>query len=303
MKKFLALLPAATLALTGCLSSSENNATSASPVPAVSAYPKDFIVTQMGEFTYESAKFELTKATCTDRANEYVWAKNTQKGSLVFDGENVKTGKKLAYVNFGDGQVEYEYNYISGEHLPNATFYKPSTLNNPLIEGFILEKPYYSEVVYINTQCLFQNFGEMQETMAEIAKVKKNEVTMECNKISIQGLTMEYVSHTETSVNYTLSYAGKTCSVEHEFLYAYNKNDCSKAFKNYQQEYENGETQEFFDFELYDQDIHASAECSDVLKNFHNATGLAKSGETSTVSEKQVKDILRAVGARLRGRK
>ena len=297
MKKLLALLPAATMALTGCLSSSDKNATSA-PVPA--ALPTDFIVLEMGEYDYAAdGSLEITKASCTDLANEYVWNETTQRGSIASTGDN------SAQIDLGDGSGLNAYNFVAvaGESFPNGNFYKTSALGNELIQGVVLEDPYYSEVAFINTQCIFQNFGEMQQTMALIAKVPQNEVIMECNKISIQGLAMEYVSHEKDAMKYKLSYAGKSCDVEHNFLYAYNKNDCSLAFKNYQKEYENGETTDFFNFELYDQDIHTSAECTDVLTNFHLATGLAKSGETSTISEKQVKDILRAMGSRLRGRK
>lgn len=295
MKKLLAILPAATFALTGCLSSSDNSATSASPVPP--PLPVDFIVTEMGEYSYAAdGALEITKATCKDYANEVVWKKTTQTGSLTDNGDNT------AKINLGDGSGynTYKFASLAGERFPVGSFYKTSTINNPLVEGLILEDPYYSEVIFVNTQCLFQNFGEMQETMSQIAKVPKSSVTMECNKVSIQGLTMTYVSHTETSIDYTLSYAGKSCSMKHNFLYAYNRDDCSKAFANYQQEYANGETQDFFNFDLYDQDITASAECIDVLGDFHNATGLAKSGASSALSEKQVKDILRALGSRIR---
>lgn len=295
MKKLLAILPAATLALTGCLSSSESNSTAASLTPA--PLPTKYIVTQMGEFNYAAdGALEITKATCSSYANEFVWKKTTQNGSLTDAGDN------SANMDLGDGAGKnaYKFTAIVGEKFPNGNFYKTSALDNALIEGVVLEDPYYNDVVYVNTECLFKHFGEMQETMAEIAKVKKNEVTMDCDKISIQGLTMEYVSHTETSIDYKLSYAGKTCSMHHKFLYAFNRDDCATAFKNYQKEFENGETNDFFDFELHDQDIDASAECVDVLTNFHNATGLAKSGAASTISEKQVKDILRAFGTRLR---
>lgn len=297
MKKLLALLPAATLALTGCLSSSDNSATAAVPGPPTPTLPTGFIVTQMGEFNYAAdGTLDIVKASCTAYANEPVWKTTTQRGSIT------KSDDDKAQIDLGDGAGSnvYAFKTIAGESFPNGNFYKASTVNNALIEGVVLEDPYYNEVVYINTPCLFQNFGEMQETMSQIAKVPKSSVTMECDKISIQGLEMAYVSHSETSINYTLSYAGKTCTVKHDFLYAYNKADCSKAFKNYQDEFDSGETDDFFNFELYDQDILASAECVDVLKNFHNATGLAKSGETSTISEKQVKDILRAVGSKLR---
>ena len=111
---------------------------------------------------------------------------------------------------------------------------------------------------------------------------------------------MNYKSHTPTSIDYTLSYAGQTCTVTHNFLYAFKKSDCELAFSNYQQEYENGETKDFFNFELHDQDIRASNECVQVLSDFHDATGLAKSGAASSLSEKQVKDMIRAIGNRLR---
>ena len=295
MKKLLALLPAATFALTGCLSSSDNSATA----PATDTLPTDYIVLEMGEFVYEDGNFAVTRGSCTAYANDYQWKKEQGPGFLRAIDDHTAGIDLTASGNKGS----YEYKALAGEPFPNGSFYKSSSLKNSLIEGIILEDPYYSDVAFINTECLFQNFGEMQQTMALIAKVPQNTVTMECNKISIQGHSMEYMSHEKDAIKYKLSFAGKTCTMDHRFLYAYSKDDCAKAFANYQQEYENGETDDFFDFELYDQDLHASAECSDVLSDFHNATGLAKSGETSTISEKQVKDILRAVGARLRGRK
>lgn len=294
MKKFLAILPAATLALTGCLSSTDEETTTP---PAPKVLPTDYIVSEMGEYSYGAdGSLEITKATCTDRANEYVWTKVTQHGSLT------DTQNNTAQIDLGDGagKLAYDFKPLTGETFPNGSFYKTSSLGNALIEGVMLEDPYYSDVIFVNTQCLFQNFGEMQETLALMAKVPKSSITMECNKLSIQGLEMTYVSHTETGMNYTLSYGGKSCTVKHEFRYAYNKDDCVDAFKDYQQEYAEGETQEFFDFNLYDQNIAVSDECVGLFSSFHDETGLAKSGSTPAISEKQIKDVLRAVGNRLR---
>ena len=290
MKKVLALLPAATLALTGCLSSSDDD----NSTPA--AHPDDYIVTQMGSFVYEDGNFEITKATCSSYANEYVWKKENQPGLLKAVSDN------SAEIDFGrtGNKVAYDFKAIAGEKFPSGFFYKSSALKDPLIEGLKLEEPYYNEVVFVNTDCIFQYLGEMRETMAEIAKVPKDSVTLECKKISIQGLEMTYDSHTPTSINYTISYAGKSCPITHEFRYAYNENDCAAAFKNYQKEYDNGETDKPFDFELHDQNIHACSEFVDLITDFHNATGLAKSASESSLSEKQVKDILRLIGNRIR---
>ena len=123
---------------------------------------------------------------------------------------------------------------------------------------------------------------------------------MGCKTISVAGLEMNYVSHTSTSIDYTLSYAGRTCSLKHEFLYAFNKSDCELAFKTYQEEYANGETKDFFNFELHDQHITASEECTQLFLDYNRATGLAKSGSESSISEKQVKNMIRAIGNRLR---
>lgn len=295
MKKFLAILPAATLALTGCLSSTEEENETPAPTPKI--LPTDYIVSEMGEYSYGAdGSLEITKATCTDRANEYVWTKVTQQGSLT------DTQNNTAQIDLGDGAGKnaYDFKPLAGETFPNGSFYKTSSLGNALIEGVMLEDPYYSDVIFVNTQCLFQNFGEMQETLALMAKVPKSSITMECNKLSIQGLEMTYVSHTETGMNYTLSYGGKSCTVKHEFRYAYNKDDCAKAFSDYQQDYANGETQDFFDFNLYDQNIVVANECVDIFTSFHNETGLAKSASAPTIDEKQFKAILRAVGSRLR---
>lgn len=294
MKKLLALLPAATLALSACSSSSSDDGASAqTPV----SLPTDYIVAQMGEFDYDSdGTMIITKGSCEAYQNKPSWKLVETRGSIAkVDDDNAK-------IDLGDGYGTQAYNFkaMAGEKFPSGSFYKTSALDSALIEGVILEDPYYSDVYYINTQCFFQNFGEMQETMAEIAKVPKNTVTMECKKISIQGLEMTYDSHTPTSINYTISYGGKSCPIKHEFRYAYNENECAAAFKDYQQEYANGETNDLFDFELYDQNISACSDFVDLITDFHNATGLAKSASESSLSEKQVKDILRLIGNRIR---
>ena len=293
MKKVLAVLPAVALAMTGCLSSSESSP--AAPTPA--ALPTDYIISEMGEYSYAAdGTLEITKATCTDYANEAVWKKTTQVGSLTDAGN----GKAQMDLGDGAGKNTYEFRVAAGEQFPEGNFYKSSTLNDPLIWGVVLEDPYYSEALFINTDCIFQNFGEMQETLALIAKVPKSSINMSCKTLSIEGLEMTYVSHTQGSIEYTVSYGGVTSNVKQAFRYAFVENDCKKAFKDYQQEYENGETQDFFNFDYYDQDIDASAEFVDLITNFHNRTGLAKSAETPTLTEKQIKDIFRAIGSKLR---
>ena len=294
MKKVLAVLPAVALAMTGCVSSSDDSS-SVAPTPA--ALPTDYIISEMGEYSYAAdGTLEITKATCTDYANEAVWKKTTQHGALT------DAGNGTAQMDLGDGAGKntYEFRVAAGEQFPEGNFYKSVTVKSPLIEGVVLEDPYYSDVIYINTDCIFENFGEMQETLSLIAKVPKNSINMSCKTLSIEGLEMTYVSHTQGSIEYTVSYGGVTSTVKQGFRYAYVENDCKKAFKDYQQEYENGETQEFFNFDLYDQDISASAEFVDLITNFHNRTGLAKSAETPTMTEKQIKDIFRAIGSKLR---
>ena len=295
MKKVLAVLPAVALALTACVSSTDDSNATASPTQP--QLPTDYIISEMGEYSYAAdGTLEITKATCTDYANEAVWKKTTQVGSLTDAGN----GKAQMDLGDGAGKDTYEFTVAAGEQFPEGNFYKSSTLNDPLIWGVVLEDPYYSEAVFINTDCIFQNFGEMQETLALIAKVPKSSINMSCKTLSIEGLEMTYVSHTQGSIEYTVSYGGVTSNVKQAFRYAFVENDCKKAFKDYQQEYENGETQEFFNFDLYDQDISASAEFVDLITNFHNRTGLAKSAETPTMTEKQIKDIFRAIGSKLR---
>ena len=82
MKKILAILPAATLALTGCLSSSDDDSS------AAVVLPDDYIITQMGEYTYEDGNIEIITATCTDAANEFVWKRENRLGSLNA-GDNI----------------------------------------------------------------------------------------------------------------------------------------------------------------------------------------------------------------------
>ena len=293
MKKVLAVLPVVALALTGCISSSDDSKTSADPAPA--QLPTDFIVTEMGSYSYAAdGTLEVTKATCSDYANEVVWKKTTQSGSLTDAGN----GKAQMDLGDGDGKNAYEFRAAAGEQFPEGNFYKSLTLNDPLIWGVVLEDPYYSEAVFINTDCIFENFGEMQETLALMVGVPKSSINMSCKTLSIEGLEMTYVSHTQGSIDYTVSYGGVTSTVKQNFRYAFVENDCKKAFKDYQKEYESGETQDFFNFDYYDQDIDASAEFTDLIVNFHNRTGLAKSAPTLT--EKQIKDIFRAVGSKLR---
>ena len=293
MKKVLAVLPVVALALTGCISSSDDSKTSADPAPA--QLPTDFIVTEMGSYRYAAdGTLEVTKATCSDYANEVVWKQTTQSGSLTDAGN----GKAQMDLGDGAGKNAYEFTVAAGEQFPEGNFYKSSTLNDPLIWGVVLEDPYYSEAIFINTDCIFENFGEMQETLALMVGVPKTSINMSCKTLSIEGLEMTYVSHTQESIEYTVSYGGEKSTVKQRFRYAFVENDCKKAFKDYQKEYESGETQDFFNFDYYDQDIDASAEFTDLIVNFHNRTGLAKSAPTLT--EKQIKDIFRAVGSKLR---
>lgn len=295
MKKVFAVLPAVALALTACVSSTDDSNATASP--AQPQLPTDYIVTEMGSYSYAAdGTLEVTKATCTDYANEVVWKKTTQVGSLTDAGN----GKAQMDLGDGDGKNTYEFTVAAGEQFPEGNFYKSSTLNDPLIWGVVLEDPYYSEAVFINTDCIFENFGEMQETLALMVGVPKSSINMSCKTLSIEGLEMTYVSHTQGSIDYTVSYGGVTSTVKQNFRYAYVENDCKKAFRDYQKEYENGETQDFFNFDYYDQDIDASAEFTDLITNFHNRTGLAKSAEMPTLTEKQIKNIFRAVGSKLR---
>ncbi|OWV15960.1 hypothetical protein SAMN06298224_2180 [Fibrobacter sp. UWB16] len=294
MKKVLTVLPLAALALVGCQSSSGDSVTAPDVQPLPQNYPTDYIISELGTYNYAAdGTLEITKGTCTDRANEYVWEKVTKTGSLKDAGNN------SAEMDLGDGAGKNTYAFVAayGEPFPSGSYYMTSTLNQKLIRGVILDDSYYDDVVFVNTDCLFENFGEMQETLALIAGVEKSEINMSCKVLSIQGLEMEYKSHRSMGVEYTLSYAGKVCNVKHDFRYANVETDCERAFKDYQKDYESGETTEFFNFDFYDQDINTDA-CDEVLEDFHNATGLAKSAPG--VSKKQVKDILRAIGKRLR---
>ena len=294
MKKVLTILPLTALALTGCLSSSDSSATAPDPQPKT--LPTDHIISEMGEYSYAAdGTLEITKGTCSDYQNEVVWDKKTLHGSLT------DAGNGTAKLDLGDGNGQNSYDFVAAymEPFPSGSYYKTSSINNPLIEGVVLDDSYYNDVAFVNTDCLFQNFGEMRETLALIAKVPESRIEMGCKTLSIEGLEMTYTLHTQMSVKYTLSYGGKVCNVDHSFRYANVKTDCERAFRDYQREYESGETNDLFDFNLYDQDINTTA-CDEVLVDFHNVTGLAKSADAPAISKKQVKDILRAIGNRIR---
>ena len=156
MKKVLTVLPLAALALVGCQSSSGDSVTAPDVQPLPQNYPTDYIISELGTYNYAAdGTLEITKGTCTDRANEYVWEKVTKTGSLKDAGNN----SAEMDLGDGDGKNTYEFRVAAGEKFPEGDFYKSSTLNDPLIWGVVLEDPYYSEAIFINTDCIFENFG------------------------------------------------------------------------------------------------------------------------------------------------
>ena len=98
MKKVLAVLPVVALALTGCISSSDDSKTSADPAPA--QLPTDFIVTEMGSYRYAAdGTLEVTKATCSDYANEVV--------------ESLRNNGVIARADLRDEKVNYKIRDLS----------------------------------------------------------------------------------------------------------------------------------------------------------------------------------------------
>jgi len=301
MKKILALFPAVALALVGCVSSSEDNSKEDSlpvitPV-AESDLPSDYIVTEMGSFEYSNNNFGISKGSCKAENNRLVWEKVGLLGSLKSQANG-----KTAYVDVGDGKGEQGYQFVAyDEGFPNGLYYLNSALSNSLVGGFVLDNPYYDEVVYINTSCIFQNFGEMAETFADIAEVPVDQIDIKCNELSVDGLVMTYRSHRDTSIEYSISYAGLTSEIHQGFRYAFNERDCEKAFDDYTQEVQNGEQTGAFDFNRYDQNIEADEKIVPLLVAYAGSANLTK--KAPALTEKKIKDIFRAISSGIRKRK
>jgi hypothetical protein len=297
MKKLLAILPAVALAFTGCGVSSSDEVTivvsSSSTAQSSSGFEKislnDQIVYDMGEFAYTNGVFEVTKGLCTSEANHAVWKKVPKTGSLT---DNLNGS---AEVDLGEGKSTYYFNVE--ESFPNGTYYKASTLKDPLVLGFVLDDPYYDDVVFVNNECIFQYFGEMKETFADIAEVRAEFINVKCNELDYGGLAMKYVAHTDTSIDYDVSYGSMVSRVHQGFRYAFNEADCNAAFDEYQKEYEDGETEDLFDFNRYDQRLHADENFTDLIIAYNNNAALAKKAE---ISEKDVLKLLRAAGSSIR---
>lgn len=309
MKKILTVLPAVALALVGCQSStsSENiniDEPSSSSVASSSSeavnpskkLPTDYIVTEMGGYDYSGSTLTITKGVCKDKANNYDWSTVTQTGSLTKNDDGTVTA------DLGDGAGAHTFEFVGEGSFPNGDYYLSSTLDSALVLGFSLTSPKnYSEVIYPNTDCLFKYFGEMAETFIGIADADASaNVVFGCKDLSLGGLKMTYISNDETSVDYTISFGGKSCKMHQDFLYAYSEEDCKLAFENYRQEYESGETKDFFDFNDYDQDIDGEEACIAVMEDYSHAAVLAKQ---APVSMRQVKSVLKAIGSKLRNQK
>ena len=313
MKKILTVLPAAALALTACETSStsvdvtvessssvESVASSSSSEAVVKTLPTDYIVTEMGGYEVAGSSLSITKGVCKDKANNYDWSTVTQTGSLTQNADGTVT------VDLGDGNGAQTYDFKAEGAFPTGDYYLSSMLAEPLAWGFSMTSPNnYSEAVYPTTECLLQHFGETYETFKQyIPENVADQIVIGCNELSFNGLKMTYVSHDETSIDYKLSYGESDCLLHQDFLYAYSETDCALAFKNYQEEYESGETTKFFNFDDYDQDISADeseqAKCLSVFASYAAATTLAKK---TPVSEKQIKKVLKAFGSKLRKQK
>ena len=310
MKKLWSLLPAAALALVGCNSSSSSDSSTATapeiPVenqpeenPTVTPskkLPTDYIVVEMGGYEYSGPTLTITKGVCKDKANKYDWSTVTQTGSLN------KNDDGTVRADLGDGNGEGLYEFKGEGSFPKGDYYLSSMLDSALAWGFSLtDASNYSEVVYPTTDCIFKYFGEMVETFEGITEANGGaQLQVGCNDIKMGDFVMSYESNTETSIDFKVSYNGKSCKMHQDFLYAYSEKDCELAFKNYQQEYENGETTDFFDFGKYDQDIQAEEACEALLIDYNGAAVLAKKAE---VSEKQIKKVLKAIASSIRKQK
>lgn len=308
MKKLWPLIPAVALALVGCNSSSSGSSTATAPeIPSddpppppapQKKLPTDYIVVEMGSFEYTGSGLTITKGVCKDKANKYDWSTVPQSGSIA------KNDDGSVNVDLGDGNGTHKYEYKSEGSFPKGDYFLSSMLDSASVWGFSLAEPKdYSAVIYPPKDCIFKYFGEMVETFGGITETDVSDnaqLKVGCSEILLGDFVMTYVSNTETSIDYKISFGGKSCKMHQDFLYAYSEKDCELAFSNYQQEYEAGETTDFFDFDKHDQDITAEEACVGLLADYNGAAVLAKK---ATVSEKQIKKILKAAGASLRKQK
>jgi uncharacterized protein YneR len=129
--------------------------------------------------------------------------------------------------------VEMFYDADPDLPYPAGLLYQADQADKYSINGFVVGENTYTNVGFINTDCLVDDLDFADEILDFLEINANDQVSYGCNSVNAAGVNITLVSNKPTSVSYNLSYEGIKCDVTEKLRFAYYEDDCKAAYDDF----------------------------------------------------------------------
>ena len=195
--------------------------------------PTDYFIKDVVAYTWASGTKQATvySSTCEEVNNKLVWKADNKKEYVVslFDYPSRDSIEMM----IGAASFGMYYDADLRNPFPAGHLYQANETNKNSINGFVIGYDTYTNVGFINTQCLVQNLDITDEIMDFFKIGGGDRITYDCNSVNVAGVDIKLVSHTPTSISYSFFYEGYRCDLTETFRFAYYQEDCEAAYEDF----------------------------------------------------------------------
>ena len=263
--------------------------------------PTEYYIKDVMAYTWNSAseQAKVYSSVCEEQNLKLVWKPDYEfKYTLTFY-DYYERDSIYMYVN--SLGVEMFYDADMDLPYPAGLLYQADQADKYSINGFVVGENTYTNVGFINTDCLVDDLDFADEILNFLEINERDRVTYSCNSVNAAGVEIKLTSNKPTSVSYNLSYEGIKCDVTEKLRFAYYEDDCKAAYDDFTIDVEKDPTLKFdmtdYSYALSTSDI----ECiDDLMDEFYMNAPLLKSQNVKKKTGKDFAKLLASMSKKIR---
>lgn len=195
--------------------------------------PTEYYIKDVMAYTWNSSseQAKVYSSVCEEQNLKLVWKPDYEfKYTLTFY-DYYERDSVYMYVN--SLGIEMFYDADPDLPYPAGLLYQADQADKYSINGFVVGENTYTNVGFINTDCLVDDLDFADEILNFLEINERDRVVYSCNSVNAAGVNITLVSNKPTSVSYNLSYEGIKCDVTEKLRFAYYEDDCKAAYDDF----------------------------------------------------------------------
>ena len=195
--------------------------------------PTDYYIKDVMAYTWNSSseQAKVYSSICEEQNYKLVWKPDYNYEYTLTFYEYYERDSIYMYVN----SLGMEMFYDADPDLPYPAgfLYQADQAREASINGFVVGTSTYTNVGFINTDCLVDDLDFADEILNFLEINERDRVVYSCNSVNAAGVEIKLTSNKPTSVSYNLSYEGIKCDITEKLRFAYYEDDCKAAYDDF----------------------------------------------------------------------